>query len=175
MAKIVVNNTMEQPNLISQKTKEILTRAADESKNPTITINSGWRSPSRQANAMYNNLVRGVRIRYKAPGQAVCKVYDDNAKKSKEEVITLMVKKINELSAQGQRTSLHCVSESDYQKLNIVDLSKYIPNPRDFVKSLIKDNSVTRVITPYSTSGGYNSAKVSVDVNEQSIHVEIRQ
>ena len=173
MAMITLNPEIEHPHLISQKTKDVLTKAADASKNPDITINSGIRSPQRQAIAMYDNLAKGARIAYAAPGREVVKAYDDNKGKAKDEVIKLMVAKINELSAKGQRTSLHCVSEADYSKLNIVDVSKNIPNPRDFVKALIKDDSVIRVITPFTSD--YNNSKVSVDGNEQSIHVEIKQ
>ena len=173
MAKLTLNPGMESPQMISQKTKDILTKAADTSKNPVITINSGIRSPHRQAVAMYDNLEAGKRIAYAAPGREVVKVYDDNKEKAKDEVIKWMVAKINELSAKEQRVSLHCVSEADYGKLNIVDVSKNMPNPRDFVKALIMDDAVTRVITPFASV--YNSTKVSVDGNEPAIHVEIKQ
>jgi len=164
---------MERPELVSKKTRDILNKAAVYSKNPSIIITSGWRSPSRQANAMFENLSKGDRIRYAAAGREVMKVYNENAKRHKEEIIELMIKKINELSAQGKRVSSHCVSEAEYRKLNIVDVSKHIPNPRDFVKELVKEDAVVRVITPISSD--YNNKKVSVDVSEPCIHIEIKQ
>jgi len=182
MAKIIVNNTMESPHLISQKTKEILIKAADASKNQSITINSGIRSPQRQANAMYANLVNGNNVSYAAAGREVIAVYNANKGKSKEEVINLMVEKINLLYLQGKRTSLHCVPETEYKKLNVIDVTKYIPNPRDFCVELLKEPSVTRIITPFqpTASSKYpdsdlKSRRISVDANEPAIHIEIKQ
>jgi len=167
-------NNIEKPELISQKTKDIITKAGAASDNPSLTITSGIRSPQRQAQAMYNNLNSGVNIRYAAAGQEVIKVFNDNRRTlSQEAIVQLMTNKINELSEKGKRVSLHCVSEAEYKKLNIIDVSRAIPNPRDFVKALIKEDAVTRVITPFSSN--YNSAKVSIDTAEQAIHVEIKQ
>ena len=175
MTKLTLNTGIEHPELISQKTKGVLTKATDASKNPVITITSGIRSPQRQATAMYDNLERGVRIKYAEPGRRVTELYDrlKSQKLPKEFIIADMEALIIVLSKKGQRVSLHCVSEADYKKLNIVDVSKNIPNPRDFVKALIMDDAVTRVITPFISD--YNSPKVSADSNEQSIHVEIKQ
>ena len=173
LARITISSIIEKPDLISKKTKDILCIASDASRNPSVTINSGWRSPTRQAYAMYENLSKGNFIRYAAAGREVLKVYNQNVKKSKEEVIDLMIKKINELSAQGIRVSSHCVSEDEYRKMNIVDVSKYLQNPRDFCKELIKNEDVVKIITPYSSD--YNSKKISVDAGEPAIHVEIKQ
>jgi hypothetical protein len=172
MAKIILNSGMENPDLISNKTLGILSKAGDNSKNPTVTVTSGIRSPRRQATAMYDNLSKGVRVSYAAPGREVTAVYDNNKSKAKETVIALMTAKINELATKGQKTSLHCVPESEYRKLNIVDITKNLPNPRDFVKELIKEDAVTRVITPFASD--CNSKKISVDTAEPAIHVEVR-
>ena len=173
MATVKANPGIERPFLISPKTIGILACAADASKNPVITINSGIRSALRQASEMYNNLANGKRIAYAAPGREVVRVYDDNKGLQKAEVVPLMEKKINALSAAGLRVSLHCVAEAEYQRLNIVDVDRGLPNPRDFVKELVKSAAVTRVITPFTSV--YNSTKVAVDGNEPAIHVEVRQ
>ena len=173
MAEIKINSGMEKPELISQKTKEILQIAANLSNNPVITINSGIRSQHRQATAMYDNLRNGKRIRYAAPGREVTAVFDANKARPKNDVINLMVAKIEELAKQNRLVSKHCVTIEQYKKNNIVDCSKHIPNPRDFVKELIKDNSVTKIITPFNSN--YNNSKVIVDFSEPAIHVEILQ
>jgi hypothetical protein len=173
MSKTVLNAGMELPDMISEFTRDILSKAGDNSENPTIIITSGIRSPQRQASAMYENLSKGIRIRYAAPGQEVTKVYDSNKSKPKNETIRLMIDKIIELSKIGKRVSLHCVSEEEYARINIVDVSKRIPNPRDFVKALIQEYAVTRVITPFYSD--YKSNKVSIDAGEPAIHVEVKQ
>ena len=178
MAKLTIVTNVEKPHLISQKTKGILLKAGGNSKNPSLMVNSGIRSPERQANAMYDNLAKGNRIAYAAPGREVVAIYDANSKKPKGEVVKLMIAKINELSKKEQRVSQHCVSEEVYLAKNIVDVDKAIPNPRDFVIELLKDPDVTRIITPFSsskTSVYPTDKRISVDVNEPAIHVEIKQ
>ena len=50
-----------------------------------------------------------------------------------------MEKKIIELSKIGKRVSLHCVSEEEYRKNNIVDISiAKLKNPIDFTNELLK-------------------------------------
>jgi len=179
MAKISLNSSMENKKEITEFTKNIISVAADNSKNPTIIINSGRRSPERQAEAMYSNLSRGINIAYKSPGKQVTTVYENNKSKQKKIVIQLMVDKINELSKKGLRVSLHCVDEETYSKLNIIDISKNIPNPRDFAIEMLKNLSVTKIITPF-TSKNYSKDDISthrllIDKSEPAIHCEIKQ
>lgn len=161
--------------VVSEATKNALSVAAEFSNNPQITITSTIRTPQKQAQAMYDNLERGIRIRYAAPGREVIAVYDElKAKKlSRDEIITAMVKRIIMLSLKGQRVSKHCVSSEQYSRLNIVDISPKMPNPRDMVKELAANPKVKKVITPFHSN--YGSEKVSVDASEPAIHVEIEQ
>ena len=171
MAKIVINN-IERPDLISEKTQDIILKAADASNNPQITITSGIRTPERQAKAMFDNLEKGIRIRYAAAGQEVVKVYD-NCKKIKlsaDEIVEQMSAMITKLYP--QKVSNHCVPILNYVQTNVLDISKSIPNPRDFVKALLKDAYVTKVITPFDSD--YNDKRVSFDSAEPAIHLEIK-
>ena len=163
-------------NIVTKRTIEILGEAGYVSVNPKIEISSTIRTPREQAVAMYDNMMNGKDIAYAAPGKEVIAVYNANKTKPKEEVVSLMTKKIEELAVQNKRVSLHCVPENIYVNRNIVDVRTGIKNPRDFVKALIKYNEVTKIITPiaaYNTSP-YNSSKVSVDTNEPAIHVEFQ-
>ena len=182
MVKISFNSSMEKPEMISKFSQDTISAAADASKNPNILINSGQRSPLRQAQAMYDNLSNGIRIAYAAPGCEVVAVYDNNTSKPKNTVLDLMVSKINELYAKGQRVSLHCVPDEEYKKLNIIDIDKSIPNPRDFAITLLKNPCITQIITPYSSSASsaypkadVDSKRISVDTSEPAIHIEIKQ
>ena len=110
---------------------------ADATKNPDVVITSTLRAPEAQAKAMADNLYAGKRIRYRAPGAAVTKVFDDNCKKlARSEVEKLMVAEIERQAAMGQRVSLHCTTEELYSQCNIIDLSiTRMKNPRDFTNA----------------------------------------
>ena len=148
--------------------------AGDASKNPVITVTSTLRPPRRQAKAMYNNLAAGQRIAYAAPGREVVAIYDSMKKAgaSGGDILDAMERRIIELAEVNKLVSRHCVTEAQYERENIIDVSKWIPNPRDFVKALIRDKRVTKVITPFSSD--YNDSRVAYDSNEPAIHIEYR-
>lgn len=170
--------TQEDKNRISKYSLDTLSKALDASKNPIAIITSGYRPPERQARVMYENLSNGVRISYLEPGQIVTKVYDDCAKKkmSKQDTINLMSKKIEELAKQNKLVSKHTVTEDQYKKVNVFDISKQpanLPNPRDFVKELLKDKNVLKVLTPFTAD--YGDKRAIFSKAENAIHIEIKQ
>lgn len=59
---------------------------------------------------------------YAIPGRAVEEVYYANIDKSRDETIAVMKEKVEALYKEGKKVSLHCVSEADYKKKNIVDI-----------------------------------------------------
>lgn len=115
------NGVAEQwrKDIVSQKTKNVLAYLAKEAGMKGILITSTIRTPEAQASAMYNTT-----ISYGAPGEAVKRVRDDCKKKglSKEATIKKMVEKIIDFQGKGQRVSLHCVSQAQYEKMNVVDI-----------------------------------------------------
>lgn len=161
--------------VVGNRSMDVLNKCATESRNSTITITSTLRPPKRQAEAMYANLAAGKRIAYKAPGQAVTKVYDDSvcAGLSKNITIAAMQSKIEELAAEDKLVSKHCVTPESYAIENIIDISTRIPNPRDMVKALSLNPFVTKVISPYRRADF--GEKVVYDINEPAIHVQIKQ
>ena len=172
MAKITYNNPAAFA--INDTVKELINRVADDTVNPEVVITSTLRSPEAQVKAMADNLYAGKRIRYRAPGAAVVKVFDDNCKKqARSEVEKLMVAEIKRQASLGQRVSLHCTTEELYRQCNIIDLSiTRMKNPRDFTKALAKEEKCRKIITPLGDTK-YDSLKVSIDANEPAIHVEI--
>ena len=92
---------------------------------------------------------------------------------NKEEIVNAMTKKIEQLSEQNQRVSLHCVSENVYMKCNVLDISTNMNNTKDFINLLAKNTSVIKIIHPIK--GISNSSKVMFDTGEGAIHVEIKQ
>ena len=115
------NGVAEQwrKDIVSQKTKNVLAYLAKEAGMKEILITSTIRTPESQARAMYNTT-----ISYSAPGEAVKRVRDDCKKKglSKDATIKKMVEKIIEFQGKGLRVSLHCVSQTQYEKMNVVDI-----------------------------------------------------
>lgn len=172
MANITYNNP--SAFAVNDTVKDLISRVADATKNPDVVITSTLRTPEAQAKAMADNLYAGKRIRYRAPGAAVTKVFDDNCKKmARSEVEKLMVAEIERQAAMGQRVSLHCTTEELYRQCNIIDLSIVrMKNPRDFTNALANEEKCRKIITPLSDVK-YASAKVSVDANELALHVEI--
>lgn len=147
-----------------------------KSRNYSVIITSTIRTPEEQANAMYNNEKAGYDglALYAAAGDQVIMVYRQNKHKPKAVVQKLMVDKINELSKQGQRVSLHCVPESIYRLAPIIDISmRSMRSVKDYVNEAIKRREVTRVIVPIGTKRDYgNSSKVTINRSEPAIHVE---
>ncbi len=167
--------TLADRSVVSQKTLDIIKAAAVVSANTVITITSTRRSPEKQATVMLDNLNAGRRISYAAPGREVVGLYDTLKSKeySIEAILYAMADRIEELAQVGKKVSKHCVTKAQYAACNIVDVSARMPNPRDFVKAILKSSDTFKVITPYASS--YSDARVSVDSNEPAIHLEIKQ
>ncbi|MCQ3830093.1 hypothetical protein HXX02_11595 [Microbulbifer elongatus] len=97
-------------------------------------ISSTIRTMHDQARIMYGNCanfpaatsVSSLRSArgwgYAAAGRKVEEVYFANKSKPRGEVIGLMEQKIASISKGGVRVSLHCVSEAEYRKNNILDI-----------------------------------------------------
>ncbi|HMA65210.1 MAG: peptidoglycan-binding domain-containing protein [Fibrobacterota bacterium] len=162
-------------NLLSTKSRDIITTAAKAVGYQQVTINSTIRYPRQQASAMYDNLKKGNRLSYAAPGMAVTAVYDDSQKKkhSKEDTIQKMVDKIEEYAKDGKRVSLHCVSEDEYKKMNIVDIGIPKTKTADFLRELAKSDSVVKIL--HDISGIKDEGKIKLLKKEPCIHVEIKQ
>lgn len=97
-------------------------------------ISSTLRTFDDQARIMYNNCaaysnatsvstLRAARgWGYKAAGQAVETVYFAKKSEDKADCLAAMKEKITELYSNGQKVSLHCVSEADYKLRNVLDI-----------------------------------------------------
>lgn len=177
MSKVTFSQSLsaEYKMVVGQTSIDVLASAADVSNNALIMITSTLRPPSRQAQAMYDNLSRGIRINYAAPGRDVTALYDSCVKAGKDKVATIaaMTNRINELAQQGKLVSKHCVTAEQYAKVNVIDISKNIPNPRDMVRALSANQKVLKVIAPFHVEG--MPSKVIYDKSESAIHVEIGQ
>lgn len=169
----IINNTKTK---FADSVLKAISDAANASKNPQIVITGGIRLPEDQARIMAENLYNGKRISYLWAGQQIVAIFDANSKKlSKSEVIKLMEAKIIELAIKGQRVSAHCVTQEQYDKCNVIDIScrpENLPNPRDFVKELTKEVKMVKIITPFIDTE-YKDSRVKKDKSEPCIHIEI--
>ena len=136
-------------SLITEYSKNILRKIAKNSDYNKVVISSTARTPRRQAEVMYNNIVnRGMqeqRRTYKQPGQRVLDVYETQKKagKNKDEIIQTMTNKINELGASN--VSRHC---ADFNIVNVVDIphSSLGKNKEKFQSEAIKLLGKTNVL-----------------------------
>lgn len=159
--------------MVAQEVLELLQECAERSDNPVITITSTWRPPERQAEAMYNNLINGRRIKYRAPGQQVTAMFDKCHKEgmNKADTVSAMEQLIIELGDRGERVSKHCVSAEEYRRCNILDISLNMADKEAFIKELLKEMAVERIIAPISMQPV--RARYLYDKSEPAIHVEI--
>jgi len=174
MIKYATN--LEGQELLNLDVLSLIDKAGQASKNPDINITSLWRSPARQAQAMYDNISNNVIISYAAPGKTVTELCQQllKEKQSKATIVKAMENKIIELAAQNKLVSLHCVSKDAYAKTNVIDISmdkSKTPNPRDFVKALMKDERLLKVLTPFSSD--YNDQRIVFSSAEAAIHIEM--
>lgn len=159
---------------IGATTERVLTEVGEELGIDEFVITSTQRTPRTQAEAMYTNIADGRNIRYKWAGEQVCKVCRTlrGQGKPKAEIIDAMVKRIEELSEQEYRVSNHVVSDTVYDRTNVIDVSyRNLTSEQatDAVKAFADRIEVVKILQPISQLlKGYDKA-------EPAIHLEIRQ
>ncbi len=111
--------------VVSSYSMDVIKLALKQSGMDKAVITSTFRTPEEQASIMLRNAKKDLASQYRLYGQtgdAVLKHYENNKNKPDSEIVALMVREIDEQSAKGRRVSKHCVPESTYQKLNIIDI-----------------------------------------------------
>ena len=161
-------------NRLGETTKKVLTEVGEKVGLEEVVVTSTLRTPLAQAEAMLSNIENNHLIRYKWAGEEVNKLarYMRGKKAERKDIIEAMVAKIQELSKSGNRVSKHCVTEEEYDKCNIIDVS-YLAmaedKREDFLKAMIARKEVAKVIQPISRQlQGY-------DGGEPAMHFEINQ
>lgn len=161
-------------NRLGETTKKVLTDVGKKVGLDEVVVTSTLRTPLAQAEAMLSNIEQNRLIRYKWAGEEVNKLarHLRGQKVERKKIIEAMVAKIKELSKSGNRVSKHCVSEEEYDKCNIIDVS-YLAmaedKREDFLKAMIARKEVAKVIQPISRQlQGY-------DGGEPAMHFEINQ
>lgn len=161
-------------NRLGETTKKVLTEVGKKVGLEEVVVTSTLRTPLAQAEAMLSNIEQNRLIRYKWAGEEVNKLARQmrGQKVERKKIIEAMVAKIKELSKSGNRVSKHCVSEEEYDKCNIIDVSyKSMAEDKreDFLKAMIARKEVAKVIQPISKQlQGY-------DGGEPAMHFEINQ
>ena len=163
-------------NRLGNTTQKVLTEVGTKIGLSEVVVTSTLRTPLAQAEAMLTNIENNHIIRYKWAGEEVNKIARKmrGEKAERKDIIDAMVAKIKELSKLGPsgRVSKHCVSEEEYDKCNIIDVS-YRSMPEDktekFLEEMIARDEVIKVIQPISKKlKGY-------DGGEPAMHFEINQ
>lgn len=112
-----------EKQIVSEYSIQIIKMALKEAGLKTGVITSTIRTPEEQAAIMLANAKinsdKQINL-YGDQGKSVLKVYEKN--KSKSDVVNLMVAEIKRLEKEGERVSLHCVSEEVYLKHNVIDI-----------------------------------------------------
>lgn len=136
--------------LVSQYSKRIIAVAAMESGMRRAVITSTFRTYQRQAELMLKNAKINLNSQYKLYGyygQRVLDIYKNNAHLSDQELLPMMVDKIESFHSAGNKVSRHCVSPEDYVNYNVFDLgvnSNRALNPQfdgDIFNAALKDLS----------------------------------
>lgn len=159
---------------IGATTERVLSEVGDKIGIDEFVVTSTQRTPHTQAEAMYANIASGHNIRYKWAGEEVCNICRTMRGQMlpKEEIIAAMVERIEELSEQGYRVSLHCVSDAVYDRTNVIDVSyrnMTTAKAEEAIKAFAQRIEVVKILQPISKSlKGY-------DAGEPAIHLEIRQ
>ena len=160
-------------NRIGATTRRVLEEVGAEQGIEEFIVTSTQRPPRTQALAMYENIANGRNIRYKWAGEQVCdicrKMRGEKAQKSA--IIDAMTKRIEELAGQGYRVSLHCVSDAQYDRTNVIDVSYRNLGGKavDTLKAFAKRIEVVKIIQPITP------AVAIFDRGEPAIHLEIKQ
>jgi hypothetical protein len=112
---------------VNPKTEELIKNIFSQEGIKSVKITSTLRTIKEQAKAMYENCVNnGVQTQYNLYGSKGDKVIDvyvasKKAGLSAEAIKTNMENKIRDILP--DRVSNHCVTEEQYAKLNILDIS----------------------------------------------------
>ena len=140
---------------ISYYTRSIIVDAMNKSKNFSILITSGTRTPEDQARIMkYYVDLTGMEKQKKLYGPSGDKVLDyyPDQKAMTDEIYRLGPSKV----------SKHCGDPNEINVLDISPINGGIKNPKGMSEALENDTRVNRVLTPYNS-------------NDKAIHIEINQ
>jgi len=124
---------------ISYYTRAIMVDAMNKSKNNSILITSGTRTPEDQARIMKNNVdihgMEGQKSLYKASGQQVLDYYPDQ-KAMTDEIYRLGPSNV----------SKHC---GDPNKINVLDIApSSIKYQNEFKSAILNDSRVSKLLYP---------------------------
>jgi len=125
-AKVVYSEKVPAAaRLASQYAFKVIEKAVVAAGIRTAVITSTLRLPAEQAAIMYAKAstdLAGQHALYGPAGDKVLDVFEANRSKPKDQVIALMIAKIDALAAQGIRVSQHVVPLDIYAKLNVIDV-----------------------------------------------------
>ena len=160
-------------NRLGATTIKVLEAVGAEQGIDEFIVTSTQRKPRQQATAMYENIANGRNIRYKWAGEQVYELCRQmrGAKADRKAVIDAMTRRIEELAGQGYRVSMHCVSDEQYDRTNVIDVSYYNLGDKatDTIKAFAKRIEVVKIIQPITP------AVAIFDRGEPAIHLEIKQ
>lgn len=123
--RVSYNGVDKSKQKVSEYAKNVIRLALKESGMSTAVITSTMRTPEEQARIMLRNAKKNYQQQidlYGPTGDAVLKVYKDNKSLKDEQIIDLMVKKIEALKKNNKVALRHCSTEEDYKKLNVFDI-----------------------------------------------------
>jgi peptidoglycan hydrolase-like protein with peptidoglycan-binding domain len=124
--RVIYSSTVPSASrLVSGYAIKVIEKALVMSGMSAAVITSTLRLPAEQAAIMYRNAVKDLLAQkqlYGANGGKVLDVFESNRTKTQNEVIKLMVEKIEELAKQGFQVSNHVSTPERYAKRNIIDI-----------------------------------------------------
>ena len=163
--------------IVSKKSLNVINKAVEEAGMDGAMITSTIRSPERQAKIMYRyasiDLESQKRL-YGATGDKVLTVFEANLKKkSKDEVIKMMAKRIEELSVGSKRVSRHCVSPAQYSRNNVIDIG--VHSTKAIAGATFDQKAFTSALRRLKNEGFIEKFIDETKKANTTWHVEIKQ
>jgi hypothetical protein len=163
--------------IVSKKSLNVINKAVEEAGMDGAMITSTIRSPERQAKIMYKyasiNLESQKKL-YGATGDKVLTVFEANLKKkSKDEVIKMMAKRIEELSVGSRRVSRHCVSPAQYSRNNVIDIG--VHSTKAVAGATFDQKAFTSALRRLENEGFIEKFIDETKKADTTWHVEIKQ
>lgn len=175
-AEVTYSDKVPQGRRIaSDYAKGVIKLALLRASMPRAVITSTLRTPDEQAAIMYKNAQKNLAAQFRLYGRAgdqVLRVYKENASKPRAQVVALMEQKIKELLRQGTRTSKHCIAESDYKALNVIDIG--LNSTRAACGAAMNAAGFTKALADLRREGYIDKFIDETNKSNQCWHIEVR-
>ncbi len=160
--------------IVSNYSMNVIKMALKQCGMTHAVITSTIRTPEEQAEIMYDKALSNYQSQidlYGSNGDAVLKVFKSNKKKPKDEVVQLMIDKINDLAKSKRRVSKHVVPKKQYMQENIIDIGVTSTSK---VSKNFNIKKFTKALKNLKKNGYIKKFIDETKIDNNAWHIEIR-